>query len=172
MDRDADFVEFVQARSPSLLRTATLLTAGDRHAAEDLLQSALAKAYVAWRRVRQQGAQEAYVRTTMTRTAIDAGRWRTRRPETVVDAVPEPPAPSRLAADTVDDRESLWPLLAGLSPQQRAVLVLRYYEDLSEAEIARTLGCSRGSVKSHASRGLAALRAVLQEDLPVTQERP
>ncbi len=162
MDKDADFVEFVQARSSALLRTATLLTAGDRHAAEDLVQAALAKAYVAWRRIRRHGAQEAYVRTTMTRAAIDRTRGRARRPEVLVDEVPE--AMHRLvgAADAVGDRQVVWQLLASLSPRQRTVLVLRYYEDLSEAEIARTLGCSQGSVKAHASRGIAALRTALQ----------
>ncbi len=170
MDKDADFVEFVQARSSALLRTATLLTAGDRHAAEDLVQAALAKAYVAWWRIRRQGAQEAYVRTTMTRAAIDRTRGRARRPEVLVDELPETVHRTFSATDAVGDRQAVWQLLASLSPRQRTVLVLRYYEDLSEAEIARTLGCSQGSVKAHASRGIAALRAAISADDDVKEE--
>ena len=170
MDKDADFVEFVEARSTALLRTATLLTAGDRHAAEDLLQAALAKAYVAWWRIRRSGAQEAYVRTTMTRAAIDRGRARARRPEVVVDELPEVAHAAPGAEHRFGERQAVWELLASLSPRQRSVLVLRYYEDLSEAEIARTLGVSQGSVKAHASRGLAALRTAVEADEQARQE--
>ena len=154
--RDDDFVAFVDARSAALLRTARLLTAGDQHAAEDLVQTALEKAYVAWPRIRRRGAQESYVRTTMTRAAIDRTRQRSRRSEVVTDEVPDvavhPTGP--------EDRDQVFALLALLPPRQRAVMVLRYYDDLSEAQIAEALGCSAGAVKSHASRALAAMRGL------------
>lgn len=152
--RDDDFVAFVDARSAALLRTARLLTAGDQHAAEDLVQTALEKAYVAWPRIQRKGAEEAYVRSIMTRSAIDRTRQRTRRGEVVTDEVPE------LLVDPVgpEDRDQVLALLGALPPRQRAVMVLRYYDDLSEAQIAEALGCSAGTVKAHASRALATMR--------------
>ena len=87
--RDDDFVAFVDSRSAALLRTARLLTAGDQHAAEDLVQTALERAYVAWPRIQRKAAQESYVRSIMTRAAIDRTRWRSRRGEVVTDEVPE-----------------------------------------------------------------------------------
>lgn len=166
--RDDDFVAFVDARSAALLRTARLLTAGDQHAAEDLVQAALEKAYVAWPRIQRKGAQEAYVRSIMTRTAIDRTRQRSRRGELVTDDVPE------VAVHPVgpEDRDTVLALLRELSPRQRAVLVLRYYEDLSEAQIADALGCSTGTVKAHASRALAALRDLTAEPTSVTRGVP
>ncbi|MDR7254889.1 RNA polymerase sigma-70 factor (sigma-E family) [Nocardioides sp. BE266] len=152
--RDDDFVAFVDARSAALLRTARLLTAGDQHAAEDLLQTALEKAYVAWPRIQRKHAQEAYVRSIMTRAAIDRTRQRTRRGEVVTDEVPDVPVHHA----GPEDRDHVFALLRSLSPRQRAVMVLRYYDDLSEAQIAEALGCSTGSVKAHASRALAVLR--------------
>lgn len=154
--RDDDFVAFVDARAGALLRTARLLTAGDRHAAEDLLQTALERAYVAWPRIVRKGAQEAYVRSILTRAAIDRTRQRTRRGEVVTDEVPDVPVHHA----GPEDRDHVFALLAALPPRQRAVMVLRYYDDLSEAQIAETLGCSAGTVKAHASRALAALRTL------------
>ena len=153
--RDDDFVAFVDARSAALLRTARLLTAGDQHAAEDLVQTALEKAYVAWARIQRKGAQEAYVRSIMTRAAIDRTRQRTRRGEVVTDEVPDVPVHQA----GPEDRDQVFGLLELLSPRQRAVVVLRYYDDLSEAQIAEALGCSTGAVKAHASRAMAAMRA-------------
>ena len=153
--RDDDFVAFVDARSAALLRTARLLTAGDQHAAEDLVQTALEKAYVAWARIQRKGAQEAYVRSIMTRAAIDRTRQRTRRGEVVTDEVPDVPVHQA----GPEDRDQVFGLLELLSPRQRAVVVLRYYDDLSEAQIADALGCSPGAVKAHASRAMAAMRA-------------
>ncbi|HEX8781390.1 MAG TPA: SigE family RNA polymerase sigma factor [Nocardioides sp.] len=155
--RDDDFVAYVDARAASLLRIACLMTAGDRHAAEDLVQTALERAYVAWPRIKRQAAQDSYVRSILTRAAIDRTRGRRRRGEVLLGEVPE-------TGDEVagpEARDELWTLLASLSPRQRAVLVLRYYEDLSEAQIADALGCSTGSVKAHASRGLSALRGLV-----------
>jgi RNA polymerase sigma-70 factor (sigma-E family) len=153
--RDDDFVAFVDARSAALLRTARLLTAGDQHAAEDLVQTALEKAYVAWPRIQRKGAQESYVRSIMTRAAIDRTRQRTRRGEVVTDEVPDIP----VHQVGPEDRDQVFALLEVLSPRQRAVVVLRYYDDLSEAQIAEALGCSAGAVKSHASRAMAVMRA-------------
>lgn len=158
--RDDDFVAFVDARAASLLRSARLLTAGDQHAAEDLLQTALEKAYVAWPRIQRKGAQEPYVRSIMTRAAIDRSRRRARRGEVVTDAVPDVP----VHPAGPEDRDHVFALLAALTPRQRAVMVLRYYDDLSEAQIADALGCSAGTVKAHASRALAALRELTATD--------
>lgn len=165
--RDDDFVAYVDARAASLLRIACLMTAGDRHAAEDLVQTALERAYVAWPRIKRQAAQDSYVRSILTRAAIDRTRGRQRRGEVLVDEVPE-------AGDEVvgpEDRDELWTLLESLSPRQRAVLVLRYYEDLSEAEIAATLGISVGTVKSQASRALAALRQRTPRTIDAREEQ-
>lgn len=153
--RDDDFVTFVDARSPALLLTARLLTAGDQHAAEDLVQTALEKAYVAWPRIQRMGAQEAYVRSIMTRAAIDRTRQRTRRGEVVTDEVPDVP----VHQVGPEDRDHVFGLLEVLWPRQRAVVVLRYDDDLPEAQIAEALGCSAGAVKSHASRAMAVMRA-------------
>ena len=153
--RDDDFVAFVDARSPALMRTARLLTAGDQHAAEDLVQTALERAYVAWPRIQRKGAQESYVRSILTRAAIDRTRQRTRRGEVVTDDVPDVP----VHEVGPEDRDEVFALLEVLSPRQRAVVVLRYYDDLSEAQIAEALGCSAGAVKSHASRAMALMRA-------------
>ncbi len=149
-----EFREFVAARSAALLRTAYLMT-GSRQDAEDLLQTSLAKTYLAWGRVRAAEQPEAYVRRLMvnTRTSL----WR-RRPvaEQPTGAVPEAAAADRYA--DVDLHDALWRALSTLGRRQRAVLVLRYYEQLSEAEIADALGISVGTVKSQASRALASLR--------------
>lgn len=148
----AEFDAFVAARSPALLRTAYLLT-GDRHAAEDLLQTALAKSWFAWRRI--DGAPEPYVRRVIATTY--ATWWRRRwRAELPASELPDAGEPDRTGL--VDTRDALWRAIGTLPRRQRAVLVLRYYEDLSEAEIAATLGISTGTVKSSASRALAALR--------------
>ncbi|MEU7821773.1 SigE family RNA polymerase sigma factor [Catellatospora sp. NPDC049133] len=148
----ATFDEFVVTRSRHLLRVAYLLT-GDHALAEDLLQTALAKSWAAWRRIH--GDPEPYVRRVLANTYNSwwRRRWHGERP---TETLPEHAAPSPHSA--VDDRDQLRRALARLPRQQKVVLVLRYFEDLSEAEIARTLGISAGSVKTHASKGLAKLR--------------
>jgi RNA polymerase sigma-70 factor (sigma-E family) len=148
----AEFDAFVAARSQSLLRTAYLLT-GDRHAAEDLLQTALAKSWFAWRRI--DSAPEAYVRRVIATTYATwwRRRWRVEQP---TGALPDAGEPDRTGL--VDNRDAVWRALATLPRRQRTVVVLRYFEDLSEAEIAATLGISAGTVKSSASRALATLR--------------
>lgn len=157
--RDEEFRDFVATRSGVLLRFAYLLT-GDQHLAEDLLQTALTKTYLAWHRIRDRSALEAYVKRTIATTATSwwRRRWTGERP---TDVVPDRPLRDRTA--DYDERDAMWQHLQALPARQRAVLVLRYYEDLSEAEIAEVLGCAPGTVKSQASRGLAALRARLGE---------
>ena len=154
----AAFAEFVAARSASLHRTAYLLV-GDRGLAQDLLQEALTKTYVAWPRLRVPGKAEAYTRKALTTTAIT---WYRRRSwgERPVDTVPE-----RAGAGHDDDvatRDLLWQALQALPPRQRAAIVLRFYEDLPEADIAAVMRCRTGTARSLISRGMAALRSELE----------
>ena len=148
---DEQFSAFVAARSRHLLHAAHLLT-GDRHRAEDLLQAALTRAYLRWDRIDE---PEGYVRRTMVNAHLD---WWRRKPwrEQVTDDLPEAAGPDDAAS--YDVRDAVLSALATLSGRQRAVVVLRYYEGLSESEIAAALGCSTGTVKSAASRALARLR--------------
>jgi RNA polymerase sigma-70 factor (sigma-E family) len=149
----AGFADFVGARSPRLLRTAYLLT-HDWGLAEDLLQTALTRAWEAWRRI--EGDPEPYVRRILVNTY--SSWWRRRwNGEHPTEHLPEPAVPSDPSA-VLDERDRIWQALGALPRRQRAVLVLRYFEDLSEAEIADVLGCSVGTVKSQASRALAKLR--------------
>ena len=158
-ERAVDLAAFIDARSGSLLRYGYLLT-GDHELAQDLLQNSLIKVYLSWDRIRDRAALEAYTRTVMTRTQLSWWRRPARREVLGVDPTERAVrdhhhVPER---DQVHERDELWRLLATLGPRQRAVLVLRFYEDLSEADIARVLGCSTGTVKSQLSRGLARLR--------------
>ncbi|GIF49424.1 RNA polymerase sigma-70 factor (sigma-E family) [Asanoa ferruginea] len=145
---------FVAERGGVLLATAVLLT-GSRAAGEDLLQSALERLMRHWNRV--SGDREGYLRRTLYHLAVDQWRSRKRRPEVLAEV--EQPGQSD-GTDTLDLRQALIEALATLPPRQRAVLVLRYWEQFSEAESAEVLGCSIGTVKSTASRGLARLREV------------
>jgi RNA polymerase sigma-70 factor (sigma-E family) len=151
-----DFTEFVTARSPGLIRLAYLLT-GDQHAAEDLLQSALTRAAAHWGRIRS--APEAYVRQILYREQVGLWRRRARRPEISVAWVPEqsPASP----ATSVETRLVLQDALRELSPGKRAVLALRYLEDLPESQVAQILGCSVGTVRSQTHKAIAQLRSVL-----------
>jgi len=156
-----DFRAFVAARSPSLLWFAHALT-GDRHTAEDVVQIALAKTALGWSRVRRKENPEGYVRRAIVNTHLNAMRrkpWREQPREFMPDD-----ALARRAEEELDDRDAMWAALAGLPPKQRAVLVLRYYEDLSEADIADVLGCSRGTVKSQAAKGLLHLREIVAKE--------
>jgi RNA polymerase sigma-70 factor (sigma-E family) len=146
------FEEFVAIASPRLLRMAFLLTRDAGHA-EDLLQTALARAWRAWHRI--DGDPEPYVRRIIVTS--HATWWRRRwRGEEPTGELPERPGESPQAA--VDEREWLWQALGRLPRRQRTVLVLRFYEDLTEAQVAGLLGCSVGTVKSQASKALAKLR--------------
>ncbi len=152
------FEDFVVARGDALLRLALML-AGDRHHAEDLVQSVLAKAYVRWSRVAAMEQPEAYLKRVLVNEHL---RWWRRRGgrEVLVDT------PADRAADgggRLEAREAAWQLLRVLPKRQRAVLVLRYYEDLSDAEIAVVLGCAQSTVRSQAARALTALRAVVPQ---------
>ena len=144
----------VAERGDALLATAVLLT-GSRATGEDLLQAGLERLMRRWDRV--SGDREGYLRRTMYHLAVDQWRSRKRRPEVLTGV--EPPARSD-GTDLLHLRQALIQALATLPPRQRAVLVLRYWEQCSEAEAAEVLGCSIGTVKSTASRGIARLREV------------
>jgi RNA polymerase sigma-70 factor (sigma-E family) len=150
------FEDFVRARSGALFRTALLLTGQDRAEAEDLLQGALERAYRHWGRICRHGDPERYVRRILANASTDRWRRLVRRPEHELPGGGG--AVSGDHAGDVADRDYLLRALAGLAPRQRAVLILRYYCDLPEAEVAQALGCSVGTVKSQASRGLTRLR--------------
>jgi RNA polymerase sigma-70 factor (sigma-E family) len=148
-----DFEAFVAARYDALLRTAYLLT-GDHHDAEDLLQQTLVKAVAAWGRIT--GDPEPYVRTILVRQNVS--RWRRRRwRELATETLPDAEGPD----EGVEDRLELHRALGELAPRQRAVIVLRYYEDLTEAQTAETLGIAVGTVKSQTRDALQRLRDVL-----------
>ncbi|WP_020143090.1 SigE family RNA polymerase sigma factor [Terracoccus sp. 273MFTsu3.1] len=157
--RDADFTAFMEQAGPALLRTAWLLT-GDHHRAQELTQASLVKTYVAWPRVRE-GEALAYARRVLVNYRTDV--WRATRRELVTDSPPEAGSGTsrRDAVTTSDDRDLVVRLLRTLPEQQRTVVVLRYYTDLSEQATAEVLGISVGAVKSAGSRGLAALRSAL-----------
>lgn len=150
--RDAEFTAFVASAQQPLLRMAYALT-GEAEAARDLVQEALTKTYVAWGRIRSDEAM-AYTRRIIVNQRIDT--WRKTRKETVTGTLPDTAVDSR--EGVADRRDALVRALAALPEQQRKVVVLRHYADMSEAHVADTLGISQGAVKSAASRGLAALR--------------
>lgn len=149
------FAEYVRHRHGELLRFAHILC-GDPHLAADLVQDALERAGLAWRRIQRQDDPEGYLRRTILNQYLN--RRRRLRRERLTDDPPERPSRPVEPADA-----EVWLMLATLPPQQRAVLVLRYYEDLSEAETARALGCAVGTVKSNTSRGLATLRDLARD---------
>ncbi|WP_151773683.1 SigE family RNA polymerase sigma factor [Streptomyces abyssomicinicus] len=158
----ASFSSYVQARRPVLLRTARSLT-NDPGDAEDLLQTALARTYLHWDRIADHGALDGYVRRALVNTRTS--QWRRRRvDEFPSDTLPEPRDAIAGAAGPVDPaerqatRDALWRAVLRLPDRQRAIVVLRYYEDLSEARTAELLGVSVGTVKSALSRALVKLR--------------
>jgi RNA polymerase sigma-70 factor (sigma-E family) len=161
---EAAFREFVAASGTRLLRTAYLLT-GDRGHAEDLVQLALERTARRWSGLA--GSPEAFARTVLLHAATDRRRRRRARAQEVSDEVDEPTVADGTDPDGTDQlllRRDLMDALRQLPPRQRAVLVLRYFVDLSEAEAARELGISVGTVKSTASRGLERLRALVPAD--------
>jgi RNA polymerase sigma-70 factor (sigma-E family) len=165
--RDEEFSAYMAARQPSLMRTAYLLT-GNQHQAEDLVQTSLAKLYLAWDRVHDRESIDGYVRRILVNENNSLWRRAWKRREVATDRLPE--AATR---DTYDEGRSsaLWDIVQTLPRKARAVVVLRYYEELTEAETADLLGISIGTVKSQTSRALAALRERAPQDLdPRTRE--
>jgi len=157
MDIDEDFAEFVGARWASLYRLAYLLAASPT-GAEDLLQTTLEKAYVNWSRIGRMEYAEAYVRRMLVTTLVSSRRraWVGERPYA------DPPDDAGSSEELpILDRQLLWPLVCALPTRQRAVIVLRYYEDLTEAQISDVLGCAPGTVKSQSSAAIGALRRAL-----------
>ncbi len=152
-EEERSFRDFVAARGPALMRLGFLLTGGDQHAAEDLVQSALSKAVPRWSQVE---TPEAYVRQAMYRHQVSWWRRPSNRNERACAELPESPAPDQTS--TVDLRLALRQALAMLTHRQRAVLVLRYLEDMSERDVAEVLGVTVGTVRSTAHRSLAVLR--------------
>ena len=153
----AAFAEFVAARSSALHRTAYLMV-GERQLAQDLLQEAFTKTYVAWPSLRDPAKAEAYTRKVITTTAIS---WYRRKSwqERPSDTIPEKSHSGH--ADELTQREWVWSALQDLPARQRAAIVLRYYEDLTEAQTAAALGCAVGTVKSQVHAGLKTLRTTL-----------
>ncbi|MEV7325832.1 SigE family RNA polymerase sigma factor [Streptomyces sp. NPDC093970] len=159
--RDEEFQSFMIGRWPRLMRTAFLLT-GEQHAAEDLVQSTLERVFVAWRKVGSADDPEAYVRRVM----INAHARRHRRKLKEFLAPKDDSGLVREVPDTgdriaqADDRTALLTALAQLPSRQREAVVLRYWEDLTETQTAQAMGCSVGTVKSNAAKGIAKLRAI------------
>jgi RNA polymerase sigma-70 factor (sigma-E family) len=155
---DEEFTDFVRARGAALRRTAFFLT-GDWQEAEDVTQTSLARLYVAWGRVESSGA-DAYARRIVVRSVVDARRrfWRRERPAEVL------PDTATVPDDPTEDRLDLVRALAMLAPRQRALLVLRYWDDLPVTQVAEVLSMSPGTVKSGTARALESLRRVLGAD--------
>ncbi|MFI2740713.1 SigE family RNA polymerase sigma factor [Streptomyces sp. NPDC018711] len=158
--RTEEFHRFVASRWSTLLGLARLLTSGDRHRAEDLLQEALVKLWFAWPKVGEQ-TPEAYVRKVLVRTAARSARrrWWGEQP---VERLPDPP-PAGDETAAVDERTRMEAMLALLPLRQRAAVVLRYYQDLPEQQIAESLGCPLGTARSLTTRGVARLRRLMAE---------
>lgn len=155
--RDAEFVEFVQARRNTLFRTAYLLS-GDSHHAEDLVQTVLARLYSRWERIQRMESVDAYARRAVVNAHVDETRrpWRRERP------IPEGHGlPATAAGLSTEDSDELWAALRTLPTGQRRIVVLRHYWGLSVQEIAADLGISPGTVKSQTSAALAHLRKAL-----------
>jgi RNA polymerase sigma-70 factor (sigma-E family) len=170
MDRaaEAEFGEFMDSRWLQLLRLGYVLT-GDQCLAEDLAQTALARAYASWPQIRRAGDPDAYVRRVMVNA--NHSRFRKRRvAEDLTGTVPEPAQVD--ATGGCDDRVVLMGALMSLPVGQRSVVVLRFWLDMTEAQVAEALGCSVGNVKSQASRALAKLRADTGLDERVNNEQP
>jgi RNA polymerase sigma-70 factor (sigma-E family) len=169
--RHEEFRDYVAARGPALLRAALQLT-GDRAEAEDLLQSALAKTYLAWDRIEDRAAVDGYVRRAMVNTRISW--WRRRKLDVYpTDELPEQPVDDHTGLTELHD--ALGRALDRLPERQRIAVKLRYYEDMPENEIARILGVSIGTVKSTVSRAMAKLRddTALEADFPdIPPQRP
>ncbi|WP_020138375.1 SigE family RNA polymerase sigma factor [Streptomyces sp. 351MFTsu5.1] len=164
--RAREFDAFVAARWSTLIHLARLLVGGDRHRAEDLVQESLVKLWFVWPKVADD-APEPYVRKVMVRAAARSGRrlWWGERP---VEQLPETAMATDVSAD-VAERSRLEAALAQLPPKQRVAVVLRYYQDLPESQVADVLGCPVGTARSHAARGVARLRRLLADVIEPVQ---
>jgi RNA polymerase sigma-70 factor (sigma-E family) len=160
---EQDFAEYFAARRDAVRRSAYLLC-GDWHRADDFAQTAFVALHRRWRKIRDRGALDAYVRRTLVRAVIDESRRPWRR-ERFVDELPEAPNTDGEIGDSVATRSALLDGLRAVPPRQRAVLVLRFLEGLDVAATAETLKCSQGTVKSQTARGLTALREALGDTL-------
>ncbi|WP_236790506.1 SigE family RNA polymerase sigma factor [Amycolatopsis sp. GM8] len=160
---EQEFAEYFAAKRDSVRRTAYLLC-GDWHRADDLAQTAFVAVHRRWNRIRDRGAIDAYLRTTLVRASIDESRRPWRR-EQQVERLPEPEPTGVRLDEQVALRADLLAGLKEVPPKQRAVLVLRYFEGLDVAGVAKALGCSEGNVKSQTARGLAHLRTALGEEV-------
>ncbi|MBF9135001.1 SigE family RNA polymerase sigma factor [Plantactinospora sp. S1510] len=167
-EAERQYGDFVATRAAPLVGFAFLLC-GDWHRAEDTVQSALVKLYLAWPRLDRVDAVEPYVRRIVLRVLADNGRLARFRRERLSDRVPERPGAD--SSDAADDRMVLLSALAALPPRQRAVVVLRFWEDQSIEQCAEALGCSEGTVKSQAARGLQTLRNLLGNQFLASKER-
>jgi RNA polymerase sigma-70 factor (sigma-E family) len=154
-----EFEEFVISRAAALLRLAVLLS-GDTYLAEDLLQTVLTRSYQRWEQIKAADQPEAYVKRMLVNEHLS---WRRRRASRELPIATAPPETATVTdyADGHADRDVVWAMLARLPRRQRAVLVLRYYEDLADEQIAVLLGCSPATVRSNAKRALDALRAAV-----------
>jgi RNA polymerase sigma-70 factor (sigma-E family) len=157
---DDEFTRYYAARGATMRATAYLLC-GDWHTADDLVQTAFIKLYRAWDRVNGHDRMDGYLRRTLVRAYLDHRRRPWRRESTIAIEQSLAWEPASTTEGPTEDRQILLRALAAVPPRQRAVLVLRYWEDMSEADTAELLGCSPGTVKSQAARGLANLRARL-----------
>ncbi len=166
---DPSFEDFVAASSARLFTLAMLLCGRHRAEAEDLLQGVLERAYRRWPRICRGGDPERYVRAMLVNASVDRWRRLRRRPEVLAGPDPDAAVPDQSAA--LADRDQLLRALARLPARQRAVIVLRYLEDLSEAQAAAVLGCSEGTVKSQSSRALARLRELTGDQLSTGEPR-
>lgn len=164
-----NFEEYVAARGAGLVRFTTLLT-GDVHRAEDLVQDALAKAYLRWGRIRRADNPDVYLRRLLVNASRSWWRRRSNR-ELPVDRSPERAVPGDLSTESAD-RDEVRRLIARLPHRQRAVLVLRYFEDLDDTAIADILGCGAGTVRTHAMRALHQLRDHLGSEFGADPVRP
>jgi RNA polymerase sigma-70 factor (sigma-E family) len=160
---EQEFAEYFVRRRDAVRRTAYMLC-GDWHRADDLAQTAFVALHRRWRKIRDRGAIDSYVRTTLVRAAIDESRRPWRR-ERQTDQLPEPAQEAAAIDERVATRQALLAALRMVPARQRAVLVLRYFEGLDVAGAAKALGCTEGTVKSQTSRGLAALRVALGEEV-------
>jgi RNA polymerase sigma-70 factor (sigma-E family) len=167
MTSEPGYDDFYVALWPHLVRT-TYAVSGDLGVAEDAVQTAFAKAYRSWRRISRLESPAAYVRKMAVNEVLNTRRTAHARREVVRASLPDAPGPSPGDPGAHDE---MWRAVSTLPPRQRAVLVLRYYEDLSEQQIADVLGCRPGTVKSQAAAALAALRTRLDDHTPAGEGR-